>query len=450
MEDTQVSTPTYVGKGNVGNGTGSVAPTWPAGHQADDIGILFVQSCNQTVTAPVGWTECPSSPQGVGTAGAAGSTRLTAFYKRATSAAEAAPTVADSGDHMRSYILVFRGCETSGSPFDTSAGDTEASAVTACSIPGGTTTVAECLIIAAVANGVDVLGNQTTAGGWTNADLTNIVRQLTSNTDVGNGGGMDAVVAEKATAGTFGVTTVTMNTATKQGRLMLALKPPSGGGVTPVTEGGIYVASGTKATAGAVSTSLASMDAASVQARLTIAFKPPAAPPANLPPVVDAIPAVTGAVDGLVTFPIVAFDAEGDTLTYSLVDGDTTVPTGATLEEDEASGNFHFEWTPTSGQTGEWFFNVRVTDGTNTVDTPVTVTVIVDPDTTLRALAKAIAERAEVDIESAQALADIMDEQEQMNAAVLHKVRTLVTDLEVSRVFMADLIAQLEEETEPE
>lgn len=445
-----MSVPTLVAVGTHDQGTGAVVPAWPT-HQADDVGILVVQSNNEAIATPAGWTECPSSPQGVGTAGAIGATRIAAFWKRATSGAEAAPTVADTGDHTRARIIVFRGCETSGSPFDTSAGGTVASASTAVSITGGTTSVAECLILAMVANGTDASNNQTTAGGWANADLTNVTRITSGNTTIGNGGGVDAATGEKATAGAFGATTATLATASLQGFIMLALKPPAGAPPPPagVTEGGIYAATGVKATAGSVSATTATLDTAAVQACITIALKPPAAPPANLPPVVAGIPALVGAVGKPVVFPITASDPEGATLTYSLVAGASSVPSGAALVEDEGSGNFNFEWTPTSGQTGEWFFFVRVTDGTNTVDTSVQITVIAEPDTTLLELARSIAERAAADAAAANALAELLDETQQMNARVIHEVRQLQADIQETKDYMDSIIEDLEEETEP-
>jgi hypothetical protein len=243
-------------------------------------------------------------------------------------------------------------------------------------------------------------------------------------------------------------TTTTLNTASAQAKMSFALKPPGTPPPATVTEGGIYVATGAKATAGAVSATTATLTTAAVQARLTFALKPPAAPPVNTAPVVEGIPQIQGAVEAPVVFPVVYFDAEGDTVTFSLVAGTSEVPTGAVVTEDESSGNWSFEWTPSSTQTGEWFFTLRATDGTNTVDTPIAVTVVADPDTTLLALAQAIAARAQADVEAAQALADLIDQREQMNAKVIHDVRTLVSDLQASKDYMEGVIAQLEEEAE--
>jgi signal transduction histidine kinase len=90
-----------------------------------------------------------------------------------------------------------------------------------------------------------------------------------------------------------------------------------------------------------------------------------------------------------------------------------------------------------------------VTDGTNTVDSPVSITIITTPDTTLLALAQALAARAQADIESAQALADMLDDTQQMNANVIKEVRRLIADLQTSGDYMAGIVEQLEDVEEP-
>lgn len=441
-----MSAPTWVANGTPDNGVGSITPTWPAGHQADDIGILFVETANQPVSTPAGWTALLDA--GVGTAGAVDATCLQTFWKRATSAAESAPTVSDGGDHQRGIIMVFRGAETSGSPFEAGREDSLAVASTAVSIVGDTTLGDERLIVAAVSNATDTTSNQTTAGGWANADLTSVTRRLAGNTQTGNGGGIDAACGVMAVAGTYGATTATLATSSLQGLISFAIIPPGTPPAPPVTEGGIYVATSVKATAGVVSSTTATLDTAAVQARVTIALKPPAAPPANAAPVIAAIPSIVGAVDLPVVFPITATDADDDPIVLTLVDGTSVVPIGAELVEDEGSGNFTFEWTPTSDQAGEWNFFIRADDSTDTTDAAVKITVIAEPDTTILQLALAIAERAAVDAESALALAELLDETQQMNARVIHEVRQLSADLAASQAFMDDMVAQLEEEAE--
>jgi hypothetical protein len=321
-------------------------------------------------------------------------------------------------------------------------------ASTAVSIPTITTLVDECYVVAAVANGTDISSNQTTSNGFANTNLAGLARICTGNTTSGNGGGIDAAGGTKDTAGATGATTVTLATASNQATITFALRPPQGVVVPPVTEGGIYVASGIKALAGATGATTATLDTAAIQARLTFALKPPAAV-VNNPPVINAIPAIQGAVGTFIVAGVVASDPDGDTLVLSLIAGDTAVPTGAELVEDESSGLFNIEWTPTADQVGEWAFQVQATDGTATVTTDVSITVVAAPDDDLLALARAMAARAQTDVESAQALADLLDEREQMNAKVIHEVRTLAADLAETKAYFDAIVEQLEEEGEP-
>jgi hypothetical protein len=361
-------------------GTGAGVAAWPAGHQPDDIGILVVQSANQTVATPSGWTLLGNV--GTGTPGAIGATAVWVFWRRATSAAESDATIADPGDHFRARMYTFSGCETSGSPFDGSVvTGTVATPQTDVSIAMPTTTVADCYAVGIVANGTDSGSNQTAIGTqtWANTALSGFTRIMTGNTANGVGGGADGGGGTKAVAGAIGNSTTVLVTASAQALLSFALKPPQGAPpATTPTEGGIYVATGGKATIGATGATTATLDAAAVQARITIALKPEVSAPANTPPVLEAVPQIVGAVGNLVTFPVEVTDLEGDGITLSLEAGNTEVPTGAVLVEDEASGNFAFEWTPTTDQVGDWAFFLRATDDNVSPlssTTPVLITV---------------------------------------------------------------------------
>ena len=107
--------PSVVAVGTSATGTGDITPGLPAGHTTNDILLLFVQSNNQAATAPAGYTKLGPS-LGIGTAAAAGATRLTVFWKR-DGGSETDPTVTDTGDHTLGQIMGIRGCPTSGDPF---------------------------------------------------------------------------------------------------------------------------------------------------------------------------------------------------------------------------------------------------------------------------------------------------------------------------------------------
>jgi ribosomal protein L7/L12 len=437
-----MAAPTFVSAGSSVQGLGAISVAWGAGHQADDIGLLFLETAAQTPSTPSGWTLIVANT--TGTPGDAAATGLAVYWKRATGAAEADASVSDAGDHVRGRIFVFRGCETSGDPYVSASSDVEASALTAVTIPGLLTGVDNVYVVQAVSNATDSTANQTITTDWANASLTGYARLGSGNHSSGNGGGFDVAGGVKTTAGTVSSGTTILATASAQVKIMVALIEPQGGGGGTVTEGGIYVATGIKATAGVVSATTATMDTASVQAKIMLALKPIPTPPANLPPVVTPITPKAAAVDVELSFNISISDPEDDTLTVTLEAGTTDVPDGAVVNENP-DGTYDFSWTPTSDQAGEWNIILRVTDGTNTIDNQFTIAVNAEPETTLLDIARGIAERAATDIESAQALVDLLDETQQMNANVIKEVRELVADLQASKDYMDSVIADLED-----
>ena len=216
--------PIYQAAGAVVSGTGAITPAWPT-HQSGDVALLIVESANQAISlsTPAGFAEVTNSPQGTGTAAGTAATRLAVYWKRATTSAEAQPTVADSGDHQIARIITFRGVIASGNPWDVTAGNVASSASTSVSIPGVTTTVANTLVVTIVANATDTSSARTS--GWTNTNLASLTERVDSNTKSGNGGGFGVATGVKATAGATGNTTATLATSSVQGRMSIALKP---------------------------------------------------------------------------------------------------------------------------------------------------------------------------------------------------------------------------------
>jgi hypothetical protein len=131
--------PKFQAAGAAVSNTIAVSPAWPT-HLTNDIALLFVESANEAITlsTPAGFVEITNSPQGTGTAAGTAATRLAVFWCRATSSAMGAPTVADPGDHVIAQILTFRGCVTSGNPWDITAGDVAAVASATVTVPGAT------------------------------------------------------------------------------------------------------------------------------------------------------------------------------------------------------------------------------------------------------------------------------------------------------------------------
>src|SRR5216684_4119725 len=189
---------TFVSAGAVASSTGTITPALPANIANDDILLLFLETANQAITIPTPnggtWTEvinaAQGSPQGTGTGGASGATRLTVFWSR-YNGTQGAPTTSDSGDHQLGRILAFRGVINTGNPWDVTAGGVDAVSNTSGSIPGTTTTVANDFIVAAIATGLPNSTGTTNFSAWANgAPLVNLLEQTDNTANVGVGGGL--------------------------------------------------------------------------------------------------------------------------------------------------------------------------------------------------------------------------------------------------------------------
>jgi len=212
--------PTYEGPafGAVAAGaasTGSVTPAMPSYAIGDRL-FLQVETANQAVTAPAGWT-IVDGPQGTGTAGGTSATRLTVFTRVPTALGEASPTIADPGDHCVAHIFNVGPCD-----IHAVVGNAQTSSSTTAAFGALTTAVDNCLILALVTSMTDVATARTKS--WTNGFT---VRGDYSSTQ-GNGGGVAVASKEMLTAGAVGATQCTMNTSTMQGKMLIALSPPSG------------------------------------------------------------------------------------------------------------------------------------------------------------------------------------------------------------------------------
>jgi hypothetical protein len=191
-------------------------------HQADDILLLWIQTAAQTPgnNPPAGWAEVPGSPISVGPAGAAGSNRLSVFWKRAASSSETVPDIGDSGDHQIARAACIRGCRTTSDPFDTSSAASDGAGGTAVSVPGSTTITDDCLVIVIVTHAVDTATSQ--FSGSANADLFALTNQGNNSSAVGVGGGFIILSGGKAAKGAYGATTTTIATSSTWCGLTLA------------------------------------------------------------------------------------------------------------------------------------------------------------------------------------------------------------------------------------
>jgi hypothetical protein len=219
--------PSYLASGPFTAGTGAITPPLPADTIAGDVALLVVQSENQTIslTTANGFAEVGAQAnKAAGTAGVNPATRLATYWKRLVGG-DLPPVVADSGDHTAAQIHVFRGCSASGNPWDVFAeGNDSAANDTTGSIPGATSTVANCLVVLLCATSFD--GTSTAEfSGWTNAGLTNLLERQDNCDTAGLGGGHGMATGERAVAGAYGATTVTLANTSFKGTMSIALKP---------------------------------------------------------------------------------------------------------------------------------------------------------------------------------------------------------------------------------
>lgn len=193
---------------------------WPVGHQAGDILLLAVQTANQAMTTPSGFTAVATAA-GTGGAGAAGSTRLSLFWMRATSSAMGTFNIADSGDHQYVHVSLWRGCVATGSPFSVASTITTSAASSALSIAGITTPVAACLVIAVAGLGTNASGSviptPSTMPGWSWV-------QNWYTTD-GVDGGLMVGRGVMATAGATGTVTATLSKSATHAKAMMCMSP---------------------------------------------------------------------------------------------------------------------------------------------------------------------------------------------------------------------------------
>jgi hypothetical protein len=217
-----VALPTVVAVGTVASGTTTATPGLPAGLAADDVMVMLVETQNQTVTPPAGWALITGTQVIVATGTV---TQLAALWRRAV-AGDSAPVLTGTTDHVVARIIAVRGCASNGNPWNITASATELVADTTVSIPGATTTVDDCLILAAFSTGTDV-ASTTHATAWTNASLGSVTEQMDNWVVDGGGGGFGMATGTKVAKGAYTATTATVTTANFKALISIALQAPT-------------------------------------------------------------------------------------------------------------------------------------------------------------------------------------------------------------------------------
>lgn len=212
--------PAWKADGTGSTGTATVNVNWPSGHATGDFGLLIVNSSNQAVSTPSGWTAMPTgNGTGTGTAASANSTALHVFYRFATSGAESAAALADSGDHTMGVITTFTGVHT-GTPIETVAVSTKDTTSTTDTFPEITTVGANRLVVAIVST-----GQESVKSDWTFAGLGSFTARGSMVGTSGLDGGVACASGSKATAGATGTGSVTESISSLGASATIALRP---------------------------------------------------------------------------------------------------------------------------------------------------------------------------------------------------------------------------------
>ncbi len=270
--------PTYISSGTFTAGAAAISPPFPGQPpdlQANDIALLVVESENQAISlsSAQGFVEVGAQAnKAAGTAATNPANRIAVYWKRLTGPTDVtAPTVADSGDHQTGQIHIFRGCKTTGNPWNVFAeGNDGGVNDTSGSIPGATTTAADCLVV--LICGSSFNGTSTVQfSAWTNADLASLTERTDNTNTTGLGGGHGMATGEKASAGAYGATTVTLANTSFKGTMSIALEG-AGAVTTPVTLAATGVAAPTIARATTFGRSLAAASVAVATITPALAF----------------------------------------------------------------------------------------------------------------------------------------------------------------------------------
>ena len=203
----------------------SVNVVWPT-HIVNDIGLVVIETSGNSadLTPPAGWAALPGTPV-TDVATTAGS-KLHVWWKRAASSAEAAVATGAGTDHIIARLYTFRGCVTTGNPWNVITTGTKTTASTTATIPSLTTTWDDTLITMIVGR-PDDSSSISHFGVPVNANLTSLAERLESGTVNGNGGGFVLSTGIKALSGATGTSTLTKTVSTTDTYVVLALKAPT-------------------------------------------------------------------------------------------------------------------------------------------------------------------------------------------------------------------------------
>jgi len=210
---------TVVGVGAV-DSTIPLAPAIAGPVLANDFVVLEVeQTGNETTPTATGFAHFTGSPVNVDT-----STKLSVMWMRAAGG-ETSVSVSGPANHGVTRTITLRDVKTIGDGTNVAPVTGQETALnTSAEFPTLTTLAADCFILFCIATGRDATtaGLGTLTGG---TGLTNVTERIDNFTNVGGGGGIGMVTADKAAAGSIGAATATMASTDAKALLTIALEP---------------------------------------------------------------------------------------------------------------------------------------------------------------------------------------------------------------------------------
>ena len=225
--------PTFIANGgtNVNGNVGNCTPAMPGSILAND--ILIAVACGEgdddgvgiALTTANGFALVMGETVGDDADATEEDPELNCevYWKRAVGA-DSAPVFTDSGDHTSRSVHQFRGVKLTGNPWNVSVGSNDSNANdTSAVIPGSTTSAADCLVV--LIQGTSNNGNSAAnCGAVTNTDLATITEVFDGSITTGLGSGVCIITGEKASAGAYGTSTLTMANTTYKSAYSLALE----------------------------------------------------------------------------------------------------------------------------------------------------------------------------------------------------------------------------------
>jgi hypothetical protein len=210
--------------------------------------LLLVETDNNPVTLSVASGFVLVDQKGVVSAGG-DPTMIQVFWNRATNGSMSPVTIATPVNHQVNRMMTFRGCITTGNPYEALGNASSAAVSTSVDVnaTGVSTVGTNRLVLCAIAAPTDTAIDQFSV--IANTSLASPGAYTDSFTQQGNGGGFALLKGTRAAAGNLGHFTATLGTANAWAAVFFALKGPTDIVSTPPTsigDGGFTQATGAR------------------------------------------------------------------------------------------------------------------------------------------------------------------------------------------------------------